>query len=45
MLVMKRSNINEPTSANTYKAMVAAQSRAIGELSREIAKAMKALSE
>ncbi len=45
MLVMKRSNIKEPTSANTYKAMVAAQSRAIGELSREIAKAIKALSE
>lgn len=45
MLVMKRSNIKEPTRANTYATMVAAQSRAIGRLSREIAKAIKALSE
>ncbi len=45
MLVMKRSNIKEPTSANTYKAMVAAQSRAVGRLSQEIAKAINALSE
>jgi len=45
MLVMKRSNIKEPTSANTYAAMVAAQSTAIGGLSREIAKAIRALSQ
>jgi uncharacterized lipoprotein YmbA len=45
MLVMKRSNIKEPTSATTYKAMVAGQSRAVGRLSQEIAKAINALSE
>ena len=45
MLVMKRSTIKEPMNANTYEAMVAAQSRAVGELSREIAKAIRALSE
>jgi len=45
MLAMKRSNLREPAGAKTYKAMVAAQSRAIGELSREIAKAIMALPE
>lgn len=40
MLVMKRSNLTEPTGARGYEALVAAQSRALGRLSRDIAVAI-----
>jgi len=37
LLLAKRSSFKEPTGAATYEAFVAAQSRAVAALSREIA--------
>ena len=42
LLVGKRSSFKEPTGAATYEALVAAESRAVAALSREIAEAIKA---
>ena len=42
LLLAKRSLFKEPTGAATYEALVAAQSRAVAALSREIAEAIKA---
>ncbi len=42
LLVGKRSSFKEPTGAATYEALVAAESRAVAALSREIAEAVKA---
>jgi hypothetical protein len=42
LLLVKRSFFKEPTGAATYEALVAAQSRAVAALSREIAEAVKA---
>ena len=42
LLLAKRSSFKEPTGAATYEALVAAQSRAVAALSREIAEAIKA---
>jgi uncharacterized lipoprotein YmbA len=44
VLFMQTSRISEPAGAQGYGAMVAAQSRALGHLSREIAKAIKTIS-
>jgi len=44
VLFMERSRINEASRAQGYEAIVAAQSRALGQLSREIADAIKAIS-
>lgn len=44
VLFMERSRISEPSRAQGYEAIVAAQSRALGQLSREIANAIKAIS-
>jgi uncharacterized lipoprotein YmbA len=44
VLFMQTSRISEPSGAQGYGAMVAAQSRALGHLSREIAKAIRAIS-
>lgn len=44
VLFMQKSRIIEPSGGQGYGAMVAAQSRALGHLSREIANAIKALS-
>jgi hypothetical protein len=41
LLLAKRSSITEPTGAPSYEALVAAQSRALATLSREIAEAIK----
>jgi len=41
LLVAKRSSFKEPTGAATYEALVAAESRAVAALSREIAEAIK----
>jgi uncharacterized lipoprotein YmbA len=41
LLKMKRSSIREPVTGADYAALVAAQSRAVGQLSREIAEAIK----
>jgi uncharacterized lipoprotein YmbA len=41
LLMAKRSAFREPTGAATYEALVAAQSRAVAALSREIAEAIK----
>jgi len=41
LLLAKRSSFKEPTGAATYEALVAAQSRAVAALSREIALAIK----
>jgi hypothetical protein len=41
VVLSKRSLFKEPTSAATYEALVAAQSRAVAALSREIAEAIK----
>jgi uncharacterized protein len=41
LLLVKRSSFKEPTGAATYEALVAAQSRAVAALSREIAEAIK----
>lgn len=43
LLVIKRSNITEPSGSQDYQAKVSAQSRALGHLSREIADAVKTL--
>jgi hypothetical protein len=40
---VKKSEINEAVSGSDYQALVAAQSRAVEKLSREIAKAIQAL--
>ncbi len=42
LLLAKRSTFKEPTGAATYEALVAAESKAIAALSREIAEAIKA---
>jgi uncharacterized lipoprotein YmbA len=42
LLLAKRSSLKEPTGAATYEALVAAQSRAVATLSREIAEGIKA---
>jgi uncharacterized lipoprotein YmbA len=44
VLFMERSRISETSRAQDYEAIVAAQSRALGQLSREIADAIKAIS-
>jgi uncharacterized lipoprotein YmbA len=44
VLFMERSRISESSRAQGYEAIVAAQSRALGQLSREIADAIKAIS-
>lgn len=44
VLFMQKSRIIEPSGAQGYGAMVAAQSRALGHLSREIAKAIETIS-
>ncbi len=41
LLLGKRSSFKEPTGAATYEALVAAQSKAVAALSREIAEAIK----
>lgn len=41
LLLAKRSSFKEPTGAATYEALVAAQSRAVAALGREIALAIK----
>jgi uncharacterized lipoprotein YmbA len=41
LLMVRRSSFKEPTGAATYEALVAAQSRAVAALSREIADAIK----
>lgn len=41
LLVAKRSSFKEPTGAATYEALVAAQSRTVAALSREIAEAIR----
>ena len=45
VLAMHKSFLNEPSGAPSYKAMVAAQSRALAKLSREIADAIKEISQ
>jgi hypothetical protein len=42
ILLVKRSTFKEPTGAATYEALVAAESRTVAALSREIAEAIKA---
>ncbi|NIO05462.1 MAG: hypothetical protein GTN74_12865 [Proteobacteria bacterium] len=44
MLFMEKSRISDPALARDYESMVAAQSRALGHLSREIADAIEAIS-
>ena len=41
LLLAKRTSLKEPTGAATYEALVAAQSRAVAALGREIALAIK----
>jgi uncharacterized lipoprotein YmbA len=41
LLLTKRSSFREPTGAATYEALVAAQSRAVAALGREIAEAIR----
>ncbi len=41
LLKMGRSSISEPVTGTNYAALVAAQSRAVGKLSQEIAEAIK----
>ena len=41
VLIAKRSSFKEPTGAATYEAFVAAQSRAVAALSREIAEGIR----
>jgi uncharacterized lipoprotein YmbA len=43
MLLSSKSNLSEPADGGNYKSLVAAQSRALGHLSREIAEAIKTL--
>jgi uncharacterized lipoprotein YmbA len=40
---VQKSRITEPVSGSDYQAQVAAQSRAVDKLGREIAKAIQAL--
>ena len=40
LLLAKRTSLKEPTGAATYEALVAAQSRVVAALSREIALAI-----
>jgi uncharacterized lipoprotein YmbA len=42
LLIAKRSSFKEPTGAATYEALVAAESRAVAALSREVVEAIKA---
>jgi len=42
LLLAKRSSFREPTGAATYEALVAAESKAVAALSREIAEAIRA---
>jgi len=42
LLVGKRATFKEPTGAATYEALVAAESKAVAALSREIAEAIRA---
>ena len=42
-LLTKKSDLGEPTDASGYEALVSAQSRAVGGLSKEIAEAIRAL--
>jgi uncharacterized protein len=41
LILAKRSSFKEPTGGPTYQALVAAKSRAVAALSREIAEAIK----
>ena len=41
--VVQKSQITEPVSGSDYQALVAAQSRAVEKLGREIAKAIRSL--
>ena len=43
LVIVRRSTIVDPSGAQGYEAMVAAQSRALEKLSREIAEALKTL--
>jgi uncharacterized lipoprotein YmbA len=45
VLMVRRSNIIELTDGPSFEALVAAQSRALGKLSREIASALQGLSQ
>jgi hypothetical protein len=45
VLFMRKSSISEPSGARGFESMVAAQSRALGHLSREITDAIKAISQ
>jgi hypothetical protein len=45
VLSMRKSRIIEPLGAQGYRAMDAAQSRALANLSREIAKVIEAISQ
>lgn len=45
VLLLKRSTIAEPTGGASYEALVAAQSRALGKLSREMALALSSLTQ
>jgi uncharacterized lipoprotein YmbA len=42
LVKMRRSNISEPVTGADYASLVAAQSRAVGQLSQEIAEAIRA---
>lgn len=44
VLLVKKSNLTESAGAQGYEALVAAQSRALGHLSRDIATAVKSIS-
>ncbi len=44
VLLVKKSNITESAGAQGYEALVAAQSRTLGHLSRDIATAVKSVS-
>ena len=41
MLVSRKTNLTVPAEGSGYQALVSAQSRALSELSREIAKTLK----
>jgi uncharacterized protein len=45
VLLLKRSTFAEPVGGSSYEALVAAQSRALGSLSREMALAFKSLTQ
>jgi uncharacterized lipoprotein YmbA len=44
-LMMSKSSVNVPADTQDYEAMVAAMSRALGDLSRDIAVALRAISQ